>query len=117
MIGAVCGLNQHGVGATAGNVKDHTSGLEARFQAEVAHATLGMTRTQVSECVLDCLSHYEQTLAHPNLGKPFNELYDMDTLEPKNEWLEIYNQVRHGLNKMGFDLDLGWRKAHYDGTL
>ena len=25
LIGAVCGLNQHGVGATAGNEKDHTS--------------------------------------------------------------------------------------------
>jgi methylamine--corrinoid protein Co-methyltransferase len=116
VIGAVCGLNQHGVGATAGNEKDHTSGLEARFQAEVAHAALGLKRVEANEIVLTCLGHYEQTLAAPNLGKPFPQLYNIDTLEPGEEWLEIYHQVRDELKTLGLDLDSGWRKAKYDGN-
>jgi methylamine--corrinoid protein Co-methyltransferase len=87
VIGTVCGLNQHGVGATAGNETDHTSGLEARFQAEVAHAALGLKRADANEIVPACLSHYEHSLAAPNLGKPFPELYDTETLEPGQEWL------------------------------
>jgi methylamine--corrinoid protein Co-methyltransferase len=117
VIGTACGMNQHGVGATAGNEKDHTSGLEARFQAEVAHAALGLKRAEVNEIVLNCLSHYESGLANPKLGNPFPRLYDTDTLEPRAEWLEIYHQVRDDLKTLGLDLDSGWRKSHYDGKL
>lgn len=101
MIGAVCGLNQHGVGATCGTKMDHTSGLEARFQAQVAHASLGLTRTQANEYVLKCLTHYEHTLANPNSGKSFPELYDLDTLEPGQEWLDVYDDVCQCLVQMG----------------
>jgi methylamine--corrinoid protein Co-methyltransferase len=104
IVGAVCGLNQHGVGATCGTRTDHTSGLEARFQAQVAHASLGLTRSQANEYVLECLSHYEHTLGNPNLGKPFPELYNTDTLEPGLEWLDNYSQVCHELTSMGLHL-------------
>jgi methylamine--corrinoid protein Co-methyltransferase len=101
IVGAVSGLNQHGVGATCGTKTDHTSGLEARFQAQVAHAALGLTRSQANEYVLDCLRQYEHTLANPNPGKAFPELYNTDTLEPGQEWLNIYNEVCHELSQMG----------------
>jgi methylamine--corrinoid protein Co-methyltransferase len=113
MIGAVCGLHQHGIGATGGTEKDHTSGLEARFQAEVAHATLGKTRKEINRLVLDCLKHYEDTLPRPNLGKPFPEIYNLDKLEPTREWLDIYEDVREALNKMGLDMDGGWKKVRH----
>jgi len=117
LIGAVCGLNQHGVGATAGNERDHTSGLEARFQIETAHAALGLTRKEINECVIECLSHYEHTLDNPNIGKPFPEIYDTDALEPKGEWLDKYGQVKFELKKIGLDLDTGWRKVHHASNL
>ena len=111
MIGAVCGLHQHGVGATCGNELNHTSGLEARFQADVAHATLGKTRQEVNELVLQCLPKYKAKLAHPNLGKPFPELYNLNTLEPTQEWLDLYNKVKDELGAMGLDMENGWKKA------
>ena len=114
LVGAVCGLHQHGIGATAGNEKDHTSGLEARFQAEVAHAALGITRAQANEFVLECLSHYEASLGEPNLGRPFPEVYDLESLEPLQAWLDPYEQVRAELITMGLDLEQGWRQARYD---
>jgi hypothetical protein len=111
MVGAVCGLHQHGVGATCGSERDHTSGLEARFQAEVAHATLGKSRQAVDELVRACLSKYESSLAQPDIGKPFPEVYNLETLEPKAEWLERYHAVREELGEMGLDMDGGWKRA------
>ena len=110
MIGTACGLHQHGIGATAGNEIDHTSGLEARFQAEVAHAALGLSRQEVNGYVLACLSHYEESLNDPNLGKPFPELYDTEALLPNEEWLEIYYQVRGELSDLGLNME-SWRKV------
>jgi methylamine--corrinoid protein Co-methyltransferase len=111
MIGAVCGLHQHGIGATCGNELNHTSGLEARFQAEVAHAALGKTRTEVNDLVLACLEKYKDKLAEPNLGKPFPELYNLDALEPTQEWLGFYQKVKSALGEMGLDMDSGWKSA------
>ncbi len=113
MIGAVCGLHQHGIGATGGTAIDHTSGLEARFQAEVAHAALGKTRQEVNELVLACLARYEHSLAVPNPGEPFPALYNTDTIEPRSAWLDVYHQVREALKVMGLDMDGGWRKVRY----
>ena len=103
MIGAVCGLHQHGVGATCGNELDHSSGLEARFQAEVAHATLGKSRQEVNALVLECLSHYQDKLANPDLGEPFPKLYNLDTLEPLGKWLDKYQRVCDALGQMGLN--------------
>ncbi|MCJ7733907.1 MAG: monomethylamine:corrinoid methyltransferase, partial [Anaerolineales bacterium] len=111
MIGSVCGLHQHGVGATCGNELDHTSGLEARFQAEVAHAGLGRTRAEVNDLVLVCLEKYQDKLAKPNLGKPFPELVDLDTLEYTREWLDFYLKAKEELEEMGLDMNDGWKKA------
>jgi methylamine--corrinoid protein Co-methyltransferase len=113
LIGAVCGLHQHGIGATGGTAIDHTSGLEARFQAEVAHAALGKTRQEVNELVLACLARYEHSLAVPNPGEPFPALYNTDTIEPRSAWLDVYHQVREALKVMGLDMDGGWRKVRY----
>jgi methylamine--corrinoid protein Co-methyltransferase len=113
MIGAVCGLHQHGIGATGGTEKDHTSGLEARFQAEVAHATLGKTREEVNQYVLECLKRYENTLPHPNLGKSFPEIYNLERLEPTQEWHDIYEEVCLALIEMGFDIDGGWKRMRH----
>jgi methylamine--corrinoid protein Co-methyltransferase len=114
IVGAVCGLNQHGVGATCGTKTDHTSGLEARFQAQVAHAALGLTREQANEYVIECLRHYEHTLVNPNPGKSFPDLYNTDTLEPGQEWLDIFSDVSRELTQMGINFNGGWRKVRHD---
>lgn len=111
MIGAVCGLHQHGVGATGGTKTDHTSGVEARFQAEVAHAALGKSREEINQLVLQCLERYQDRLPSPPEGKPFNDLVDLDTLEPTSEWQEIYEQVKGELIEMGLDMEGGWKAA------
>jgi methylamine--corrinoid protein Co-methyltransferase len=109
--GTVSGMNMQGAGSTGGFFMDRTTGLEARFLAEVSHATLGLTRKEGNEIVLELLSHYEHTFDDPNRGKEFPELYDVDTVEPKAEWLDTYHEVYEAVKNIGLDLDGGWRKV------
>jgi len=106
-----CGVHQMGIGTTGGKETDHTSGLEARFNAEVSHAVLHMNRQQANHLVLECLKHFEHTMSQPNPGKPFPALYNTDTVEPGDEWLDVYDQVRQELIALGLDMDGGWRRV------
>jgi methylamine--corrinoid protein Co-methyltransferase len=109
--GTPSGMNMQGAGCTGGFKTDHTTGLEARFIAEVSHACLGLTRQNANELVLELLTHYEKTFNDPNRGQPFPEVYDENTVEPKEHWLEKYHRVRESVIKMGLDLDGGWKKV------
>jgi methylamine--corrinoid protein Co-methyltransferase len=113
VVGAVCGMNQTGAGATGGYETDHTTGLEARFIAEVAHAALGLSREEANGIVLELLKHYEGTFDDPKRGLTFAEVYDEETVEPKDEWLGIYHQVRQAVIDLGLDLDGGWKKVRH----
>lgn len=110
---AMCGVHQMGVGATGGSQTDHTSGLEARFNAEVAHAAISLTRDEANTFVFEFLRRYEDTIDNPNPGKPFPEIYDTEQLEPTQEWLDCYHEVRQEIIDMGLDLDGGWRKVRH----
>ena len=105
----VSGLHQGGVGATGGSSEDHTSGLENRFNAQVAHSSLGMTREDANGFVLEFLNHYEESHKNPPPGKSFSEIYNVDTLEPKEEWLDKYHQVSEAIVKIGLDINKGWQ--------
>lgn len=107
----VCGLHQGGVGATGGSTEDHTSGLENRFNAQVSHSSLGMTRDEANGYVLEFLQHYEDSHRNPPPGKPFSQIYKLDPLEPTEEWLDIYNRVSDEIVDIGLDIRNGWKKA------
>jgi hypothetical protein len=85
--------------------------LEARFNAEVAHAALALKRQEANELVIRCLGFYENSMDHPNPGKPFPELYNTDTVEAGEEWLGVYHQVRSQLIEFGLDMDNAWKRA------
>ncbi len=109
----VSGVHQMGIGTTGGHKTDHTSGLEARFNAEVAHATLGMKRKAANELVLACVRRYENIFEDPPSGRPFSELYNLSTMEPDSEWLDVYGRVHEDLKQMGLDMDGGWRRVRH----
>ena len=55
--------------------------------------------------VLECLSHYEDKLANPDIGQPFPQLYNLDTLEPLESWLDKYYAVCKALGKIGLNMN------------
>ncbi len=44
-------------------------------------------------------------LENKPIGKPFEEVYDIDKVEPTPEWQGMYDEVRDELIKMGLPLD------------
>ena len=105
VVDTVCGFNMQGAGTTGGFKRDHTTGLEARFIAEVSRAALHLTRQDASELIPEIMKGYIDTLSNPNRGRPFNEVYDVETIQPTAEWLDMYYTVKEDLSKLGLKFE------------
>ena len=103
----VSGGHLEGLGAANGRVP-HGTGLECRLMGEVgkAVAAQGLTRKEANEIVLKLVEKYEHvfSMEDGNAGKPFDESYDMETIEPVPEWLAMYEEVKAELKEMGLNL-------------
>ena len=88
-----------------GAVPRHVSGLEAKICGEVARATGGMNRSEADGLVKNLLAKYEPDLETKPIGKPFEEVYDIDTVQPTEEWQGTYDEVRGELIEWGLPLD------------
>ncbi len=100
----VSGSHLEGVGAADGAVPNG-SGLEARWMGEVGHAVTRqkLDLPEASRLVSGLLDRYEHVFSLPN-GNPgvcFDEAYNLETLEPKPEWLGMYEQAKETLQSMG----------------
>ncbi len=81
------------------------SGLEPRFQGEVAKAAAGLKRADANEIAKVIISKYEDKLTSAPPGKSFEELYDLNTLTPKRNYLELYEKVKRELKDLGLIID------------
>jgi methylamine--corrinoid protein Co-methyltransferase len=99
LVGTVCGFNMQGAGSTGGFKADHTTGLEARFIAEVSRAALNLKRADVDGLIREIMPCYIETLNNPKRGVTFDEVYDVDTVEPKEAWLAMYQEVKEDLSR------------------
>ncbi len=115
VVGTVCGFNMQGAGTTGGFKRDHTTGLEARFIAEVSRASLHLTRQEAAQLIPQIMKGYVDTLTNPNRGRPFNEVYDEETVEPKEEWLDIYYTVKEEVGRLGLKFDYAPRPNVHKG--
>jgi methylamine--corrinoid protein Co-methyltransferase len=87
-----------------GKLNDHITPLECRFTAEVSHAASALQPKQVNEIVKAIVPLYEEKLKSPELGKPYQEAYDMATRRPTDEWLGMYEQVKAEMIELGIPL-------------
>jgi methylamine--corrinoid protein Co-methyltransferase len=103
--GVVSGLTVPQAAMTAtGTNRCHCSGLEARFSAEVSRAAAGMSREQADEITKKLMAIYEDDLPKKPIGQPFQEVYDLKSLQPTPEWNGIYEDVKDELINMGVPL-------------
>jgi methylamine--corrinoid protein Co-methyltransferase len=92
------------VQSATGRNMGHTSPLEARFCAQVAHAVEGMSRAEGNELVQKLVAKYRESIPTADIGKHFRETYNLDTLEPAQDWQETYRKVISELNELGLSL-------------
>ena len=95
-----------GVGtATTANV-DHATGLEVRCMAKVgeAAAKASIKLDDANDLVKKILPKYENKFENPPLGKTFQECYDLRAIEPKPEWIGIYEKAVKDLVNLGIPI-------------
>jgi methylamine--corrinoid protein Co-methyltransferase len=79
------------------------SALENRWLAEVVYASAGMKRTEANELVKQILPKYESQITKEGgpWGHTFDEIHDLQTLEIRKEYLDIYSKVKKELENLG----------------
>ena len=88
-----------------GKHADHLTPLECKFCGEVLKRSAGMTRKQVNEIAKVLIPKYESMLRNPPAGKRFQDCYNLKTIEPTPEWLDIYLKVKRELVELGVPLN------------
>lgn len=92
---AVTGVtNVVGTRSAGGRRTDHLTPLEHQFGGEVFKAAAGMSRQQGNEVLNRFIPKYEDGLSTATDGRSFQELYDVDKLEPIPEWQAMYDEVK-----------------------
>jgi methylamine--corrinoid protein Co-methyltransferase len=103
---SVSGVSSYqGPRSGGGKYADHITPLECKFCGEVLKCSAGMTRKEVNEITKVLLPRYEGMLLDPPKGKSFRECYDLNTLNPTQEWLDIYLKVKRELIELGVPLN------------
>ena len=106
IVNSVSGCHLEGCGSADGNAPN-CSGLEARLMAEVALAVhhMKMGLKDANEFVLKLLPKYEHVFTQDgNPGKPFDEVYDLQKIQPLDFWQKMYEEVKTELKEMGLSV-------------
>jgi|TARA_B100001964_G_C14011589_1_gene499598 methylamine--corrinoid protein Co-methyltransferase len=103
-VATACGASRlMGPRSTAGIHTNHCTGLESRWEGEVGHAAAGISVELAEEIVQKAVAEYESRLRDGPIGKPFNELYNLVTLKPNEEWQKIYDQAKAQATEWGLN--------------
>ena len=100
-----------GCASCKGTVLDRTTPIESRMMAYAARAATGMD-TECANFLLDKLvTHYEGTGPKRNFntaprGKTFQECYDVTTLNPTEEHVQVLAQAMKTMEGIGFEFKL-----------
>ena len=93
-----------GSAAAKGVVQDKTTGMEARIMGNAAAATAGMKIPEVNEILDKIVKSYEGNYTCAPAGKTFQECYDVKTVKPTKEYLEVYDNAVKALEGFGMDM-------------
>jgi hypothetical protein len=92
--------------ATASNKHfERTTPMEARMACETGLAAVNskLKRSDVNEIVKKVLPKYENKIAKAPLGKQFHECYNIKTLKPSDEYLELYKKTKGEFEDLGLN--------------
>jgi methylamine--corrinoid protein Co-methyltransferase len=88
-----------------GKLHDYMTPLECRFTGEISHKCSAIEPAKMNEIVKALLPKYEFGLKDPDVGRSFQEAYDLKTLKPIPEWEAIYRRVKKEMIELGIPLD------------
>ena len=93
-----------GSAAAKGVVQDKTTGMEARIMGQAAAAAAGMKVSDINDILNKLIPIYEAHYTDAPAGKTFQECYDVTTVRPTKEYLEVYDGACKVLTDLGLDM-------------
>ncbi|MEM3597754.1 MAG: monomethylamine:corrinoid methyltransferase, partial [Candidatus Hadarchaeum sp.] len=74
-----------------------------RWLAEVSYAAAGLKPDDANEIVNELLKKYEDRITKEGgpWGHTFDEIYDVKTVTPRKEFLELYDKVKKEMEDLG----------------
>ena len=91
--------------SATGSISGHFSGLEARFTGELLRAAVKLEREKAEEITQKAYEKYQDQLDKKPYGKPFHEVYDVESVQPRAEWLRLYEEVKNEVAGWGLSFD------------
>jgi len=92
-----------GVAAAKGVKTNFHTGMEARMMADACYAVAGMDLSKVNVILDKLVALYEKDYKTAPKGKPFEECYDIVTIMPTQEYLDVYDKACATLAGLGLD--------------
>jgi hypothetical protein len=85
--------------SAAGTHEAHASPLEVKFVAKLTHAVEGLSRNDAAPIVAWMVDKFKDIQTDALIGKPFQELHDLETLDPTPEWQGMYSHAIDEVNQ------------------
>lgn len=103
IVSEVSGANTWAVAPCRNKFRDRATPLEARFYAETALASFNqrISREEGEELVEKLLEKYEKDIPVDNYGYKIQEVYDMDKIIPRQEFMDQYNRIKEEVAGLG----------------
>ncbi len=95
-----------GCASAKGVALDYTTAMEARFMAHAARAAAGVETEKVNAMLDKLVGMYETRFKTPPKGKPFTACYDVNTLTPTDEHVQVYENALKSMKEIGFDFKI-----------
>jgi len=79
------------------------SPLENRFHAVLGFSAAGIKRSDANELVKQLVNMYKDNITKDGgpIGYTFDEMYDLKTITPRKQFVEVYDSVEGDLEEMG----------------
>jgi len=87
--------------SATGVVPAHFTGLEARFSGEILHAAARLDRGRAEELAQRAYACYVDQLDQKPYGLPFQEVYDLGTIQPTKAWKQMFDETLAELAQWG----------------
>jgi len=92
-----------GVASSRGIIQDNTTPMEARMMGEASMAACGMDVSEINAILYNILRKNESSYSRSETGKTFRECYNINNLEPTDEYLAVYEDALSTLSVCGID--------------
>jgi methylamine--corrinoid protein Co-methyltransferase len=95
-----------GNASAKGVALDYTTAMEARFMAYAARAVAGVETEKVNVMLDKLVGLYEKDFKTAPKGKTFQECYDVNSLSPSDEYLQVFDKALKTMEELGFEFKI-----------